>query len=78
LGSDESINPLVPKLQTVTTLWMQGDKRNIPCITLKPKELAEYYQLDKPCKIILEGHPELGGILIKHLCYLEDKREEQE
>ena len=52
-------------------LWLGGDvdprtgKRKFPTLHLTPLELAKAYGLDEPCRITLEGKPELGGILIK-------------
>ena len=58
------------QLQNLSTLWLSGDtkkgKRKVPTIHLMPVELARRYKLDKPCRILIEGKPELGGILIRY------------
>jgi hypothetical protein len=58
------------QLQNLSTLWLSGDtkkgKRKVPTIHLMPVELARRYKLDKPCRILIEGKPDLGGILIRY------------
>jgi hypothetical protein len=62
----------ISKMQTLVKLWMGGEinkktgKREVPTLVIRPPELAKYYSLDKPCRILLEGRPELGGILIRY------------
>jgi hypothetical protein len=75
LGGLEN-DPLLGKLQTVSTLWLQGDQRNVPTVNLKPLEMARYYNLDKPCRILLEGRPDLGGILIRYFGPKDDRKTE--
>jgi hypothetical protein len=58
------------QLQNLSTLWLSGDtkkgKRKVPTVHLMPVELAKRYKLDKPCRILIEGKPDLGGILIRY------------
>jgi hypothetical protein len=57
-------------LQNLSTLWLSGDhrkgKKRIPTVHLMPVELARRYKLHEPCRILLEGKPDLGGILIRY------------
>lgn len=57
-------------LQNLSTLWLSGDTRKgrkgVPTIHVLPVDLAKRYKLDKPCRILLEGRPDLNGILIRY------------
>lgn len=65
------------RTQSVGKLWLGGDtdprtgKRKFPTLHITPLELAKAYKLDEPCRITIEGRPELGGILIKYFAPVE-------
>lgn len=57
-------------LQNLSTLWLSGDTRKgrkgVPTLHVLPVDLARRYKLHEPCRILLEGRPDLGGILIRY------------
>lgn len=57
-------------LQNLSTLWLSGDTRKgrkrVPTVHIMPVELARRYKLHEPCRILIEGRPDLQGILIRY------------
>ncbi len=56
---------LLDSIMTFSTIWLAGKRKEYPTTHILPIELAKRYRLDKPCRIILQGMPKEGGILIK-------------
>ena len=62
---DDNNTTIIDKAIFINSVWLGGKGKKYPTIHIWPKELAEKYKLDKPCKIILQGMPEQNGVLIK-------------
>lgn len=55
----------IDSIITLSSVWLSGKDKKYPTIHITPISLAKKYNLDKPCRITIQGDLKRNGILIK-------------